>query len=226
MVSTVPALVPAAALVLGAATLSPAPPAPHGSTTVVASPVPAVSPAAARSAPLPPGSSPAPPLPPAASPGGGKPADAGTRPLSGSSPALRAGWQWPLRPEPEVTRRFQRPASTWGPGHRGVDLAAAPGQPVLAAAAGRVTHVGVVAGRGTVSVLHAGGVRTTYEPVSPRVGRGDTVRSGEVIGVVAADGRSHCTACLHVGAVRGRIYLDPLVLLRPGRVVLLPLGGR
>jgi murein DD-endopeptidase MepM/ murein hydrolase activator NlpD len=124
-----------------------------------------------------------------------------------------------------VTRRFQRPAGTWGPGHRGVDLAAAPGQQVLAAASGRVTHVGAVAGRGTVSLLHAGGVRTTYEPVSPRVRRGDTVRSGGVIGVVDERGGSHCTACLHLGALRGRTYLDPLVLLRPGRVVLLPLGG-
>jgi murein DD-endopeptidase MepM/ murein hydrolase activator NlpD len=97
---------------------------------------------------------------------------------------------------------------------------------VLAAAAGRVTHVGLVAGRRTVSVLHAGGVRTTYEPVSPRVSRGDVVRPGEVLGVVDEDGGSHCTACLHVGAVRGRSYLDPLVLLRPGRVVLLPLGRR
>jgi murein DD-endopeptidase MepM/ murein hydrolase activator NlpD len=125
-----------------------------------------------------------------------------------------------------VLRRFQRPASTWGPGHRGIDLAATPGQQVFAAAAGRVTHVGVVAGRGTVSVLHAGGVRTTYEPVSPRVRLGDTVGAGEVIGAVDGKGRSHCSPCLHLGALRGRTYLDPLLLLRRGRVVLLPLGGR
>jgi murein DD-endopeptidase MepM/ murein hydrolase activator NlpD len=210
MVSIAPALLPAAALVLGATALSPPSPTSSRATelsgpprTVVSAPG-VESPRQARAAPT--GVDLSLPAP--------------------SARTLRPGWQWPLRPEPEVLRRFQRPASTWGPGHRGIDLAATPGQEVLAAAAGRVTHVGVVAGRGTVSVLHAGGVRTTYEPVSARVRRGDTVRSGEVIGVVAEKGGSHCSPCLHLGALRGRTYLDPLVLLRRGRVVLLPLTGR
>jgi murein DD-endopeptidase MepM/ murein hydrolase activator NlpD len=116
--------------------------------------------------------------------------------------------------------------STWAAGHRGIDLVAAPGQPVLASAAGRVVHVGVIAGRGTVSVLHAGGVRTTYEPLTPRVRRGQVVEAGQVIGLVDAGAASHCGHCLHLGALRGRVYLDPLALLRAGRVVLLPLGGR
>jgi murein DD-endopeptidase MepM/ murein hydrolase activator NlpD len=95
---------------------------------------------------------------------------------------------------------------------------------VLAAASGVVTHVGVVAGRGTVTVLHANGVRTTYEPVLARVLRGEAVDAGQVLGVV--DGDSHCGTCLHLGALRGRVYLDPMTLLSPRRVVLLPLGGR
>jgi murein DD-endopeptidase MepM/ murein hydrolase activator NlpD len=136
----------------------------------------------------------------------------------------RQRWQWPLAPEPAVARRFERPASTWGPGHRGVDLSASSGRPVLAVAAGRVVHVGVIAGRGTVSVLHAGGVRTTYEPVTPRVRRGQVVHAGQVIGLVDGSAASHCGGCLHLGALRGRVYLDPLALLRPGHVVLLPLG--
>ena len=94
---------------------------------------------------------------------------------------------------------------------------------MLAASSGVVTHVGVVAGRGTVTVLHANGVRTTYEPVLARVLRGEAVGAGQVLGVV--DGDSHCGTCLHLGALRGRVYLDPLTLLSPRRVVLLPLGG-
>jgi murein DD-endopeptidase MepM/ murein hydrolase activator NlpD len=93
---------------------------------------------------------------------------------------------------------------------------------VLAAAAGRVTHAGVVAGRGTVTLLHAGGVRTTYEPVEAGVRTGEAVSQGQVIGVLETGG-SHCRSCLHLGAVRGGLYLDPLRLLRPSRVVLLPL---
>lgn len=135
----------------------------------------------------------------------------------------RAGWRWPLSPTPTVIRGFQAPQSQWGAGHRGVDLAAAAGQPVLAASSGVVTHVGVIAGRGTVTVLHANGVRTTYEPVLARVLRGDAVGEGQVLGVV--DGDSHCGTCLHLGALRGRVYLDPLTLLSPRRVVLLPLAG-
>ncbi len=199
MVSIAPALLPAAALVLGATALSPLGSPAAVSTAAAPTPSPRIS--AVR--------------------------DTAALPAAGSSPrVLRKGWQWPLLPEPTVTRRFQRPASTWGPGHRGIDLAAMPGQQVLAAAAGRVTHVGVIAGRGTVSVTHVGGVRTTYEPVTPLVRRGDTVRAGQVIGVVGQRGASHCAGCLHFGALRGQVYLDPLVLLRPGRVVLLPLGRR
>lgn len=198
MVSIAPALLPVAALVLGATALSPLD-----------------SPAAMSTAPA-----------PTPAPRTSADTHAAALPRAEPSPrALRKGWQWPLLPAPTVTRRFQRPASTWGPGHRGIDLAATPGQHVLAAAAGRVTHVGVIAGRGTVSVTHLGGVRTTYEPVTPLVRRGDMVRAGQVIGVVSGHRASHCAGCLHFGALRGRIYLDPLALLKPGRVVLLPLGG-
>lgn len=204
MVSLAPALLPVAALVLGAATVSPALPAPPqaDTPTQVASPVRSTVPGPARPA-------------------------AGTTARSTAPPssAPRQGWRWPLEPQPTVARHFERPASTWGAGHRGIDLAATSGQPVLATAAGRVVHVGVIAGRGTVSVLHADGIRTTYEPVTARVHGGQVVRAGQVIGLVDGSAASHCTSCLHLGALRGPAYLDPLALLRPGHVVLLPLGA-
>jgi murein DD-endopeptidase MepM/ murein hydrolase activator NlpD len=98
---------------------------------------------------------------------------------------------------------------------------------VLTVAAGRVTHVGSVAGRSTVTVLHAGGVRTTYEPVTPAVRTGQRLARGDPLGTLAAAG-SHCrpAVCLHLGALRGRAYLDPLDLLRGGPVVLLPLRAQ
>ena len=100
-------------------------------------------------------------------------------------------WTWPLAPRPEVRRRFLPPAHTWSPGHRGVDLAATVGQPVLAAGAGTVSFSGVVAGRGVVTVRHAGGLRTTYEPVDGRAAVGTAVRRGDRVGVLSA-ASGHC----------------------------------
>ena len=136
----------------------------------------------------------------------------------------RGRWVWPLAPRPAVARPFSAPKTRYGAGHRGVDLAAAPGQPVLAVDAGTVMHVGVIAGRGTVSVLHSSGLRSTYEPVVAAVHRGDVVARGDPLGTVS-DVAGHCTpqACLHLGAVRGRTYVDPLQLLGTRRVRLLPL---
>lgn len=135
----------------------------------------------------------------------------------------RGPWAWPLAPRPKVLRPFIAPASRWGPGHRGVDLAGGAGQPVHAVAAGTVSHVGTIAGRGTVSVLHVSGLRSTYEPVDPSVRLGEVVHRGTVLGTVTR-AASHCSpaACLHLGALRGERYLDPMVLLLGGRVRLLP----
>lgn len=138
---------------------------------------------------------------------------------------LRRTWAWPLRPRPAVTSPFVPPRSTYGAGHRGMDLAARPGQEVLSVAAGVVTHVGVVAGRGTVSLTHASGLRSTYEPVRGMVSAGTAVSTGQVVGVV--EGRTHCGGgCLHLGAVRGTGYVDPRPFLGGGPVILLPLDPR
>ena len=135
---------------------------------------------------------------------------------------LRASWTWPLDPRPAVTAPYVPPRSTYGAGHRGLDVAASPGHAVRAVAEGVVSHVGVVAGRGSVTVTHATGLRSTYEPVRGTVTTGSTVAQGGVIGVV--EGRTHCGGgCLHLGAVRGSGYVDPRPLLRGGPVVLLPM---
>ncbi|GAA2036100.1 hypothetical protein GCM10009740_29030 [Terrabacter terrae] len=132
-------------------------------------------------------------------------------------------WVWPLDPRPEVVRRFDRPDQPWLPGHRGVDLAASVGQPVLAPTEGQVTWSGVVAGRSVVVVSHEGGLRSTFEPVAAAVSLGTPVRRGEGVGVVTAT-PGHCAprTCLHWGVVRGESYLDPLSLVGRARVVLLP----
>jgi murein DD-endopeptidase MepM/ murein hydrolase activator NlpD len=136
------------------------------------------------------------------------------------------GFGWPLDGVPAVVRRFDPPPQPWLPGHRGVDLAASPGATVRAAGPGTVAFAGTVAGRGVVSVQHANGLRTTYEPVEPSVVAGAAVAAGAPVGVLAA-GHAGCpvAACLHWGLRRGEVYLDPLALLGFVRVRLLPLNG-
>lgn len=162
-----------------------------------------------------------PPLPPTTitSPG---PASAGAGVVDPT--ALRRSWSWPLTPRPRMLAPFVAPQSTYGSGHRGIDLAATQGQDVRAVDAGVVTHVGVIAGRGTVSVTHASGLRSTYEPVAGAVATGERVVEGQVIGAIR--GRSHCGgSCLHLGALDTEAYVDPRPLLGGGPVILLPLSG-
>jgi murein DD-endopeptidase MepM/ murein hydrolase activator NlpD len=132
-------------------------------------------------------------------------------------------FSWPLAPAPAVSRAFQPPSKPYGPGHRGVDLVGAPGQPVLAAGGGTVVYAGPLADRGVVSIDHADGLRTSYEPVVASVRAGQLVHRGELVGALEV-GHLGCAApaCLHWGLRRDGQYLDPLMLVRPARVRLLP----
>ncbi len=123
-----------------------------------------------------------------------------------------------------IVRRFEPPPTPYAAGHRGVDLAAPQGATVVAAGSGVVSFAGPVAGRGVVVIRHADGVSTEYEPVSPVVHRGQTVRAGAPVGAVSGR-HAACgpASCLHWGARRGGAYFDPLSLLRPlGPVRLMP----
>jgi hypothetical protein len=146
-------------------------------------------------------------------------------PVPGYARATQAAWTWPLKGTPVLVRPFLAPPEPWLAGHRGVDLAATPGSPVLAAGAGTVTFAGRVAGRGVVVVRH-GALRTTYEPVRALVAVGAAVRAGSRLGTLSVD-EGHCPprACLHWGLRRGETYLDPLLLVRRPALRLLPLTG-
>jgi biotin carboxyl carrier protein len=142
-------------------------------------------------------------------------------PVVGVTPAAAAD-HWVAPVPVTVADRFDPPDQPWLAGHRGVDLLAAAGTVVRAAGAGEVSFAGPLAGRGVVVVVH-GPLRTTYEPVTATVSVGDQVAPGEPIGVLEA-AVVHCggRACLHWGLLRGTAYLDPLTLLGPTRVRLLP----
>ena len=130
----------------------------------------------------------------------------------------------PIAGPMRVLRPFQPPPTPYSAGHRGVDLGTPPGAEVLAAGAGLVTFAGTVAGRGVVVIAHPDGIRTEYEPVRAFVAAGQAVARGRPIGRVSGQhGAWPPGRCLHWGARRGDVYLDPLLLLRPlGPVRLLP----
>jgi murein DD-endopeptidase MepM/ murein hydrolase activator NlpD len=141
------------------------------------------------------------------------------QPPSADSPVPAVGRTWPVGLRPAVIRGWEPPATTYGRGHRGVDLTATPGTPVRAVAPGRVSFAGRVAGRGVVSVELTGTgdppLRTTYEPVRATAKKGAEVSAGEVVGVLEPSA-SHCPqSCLHWGLRRADTYLDPLSLLPP-----------
>ncbi|MGC5626744.1 murein hydrolase activator EnvC family protein [Georgenia sp. Z1344] len=166
---------------------------------------------------------------------GGTPHDAGASPGVATGTLLSPDvdpsdgsveYDWPTGGAVPVLAPFEGSESRYGPGHRGVDLDVRPGTTIVAAADGVVAFTGQVAGRPVVSIDHADGLRTTYEPVSASVSAGDRVTGGEVVGTLAA---GHCPppGCLHWGARRGsHDYVDPLSLLgdAPQPVRLLPLG--
>lgn len=136
--------------------------------------------------------------------------------------------QWPLRPPPAVTREFDAPSPDWQRGHRGVDLAGAPGQPVYAAGPATVVFAGELAGRPVVSLAHEGGLRTSYEPVEAVVAVGQRVDEASMLGRLVG-GHPACpvAACLHWGAMWGAAaradYVDPIGLLTATPVRLKPL---
>ncbi|MFF5052417.1 M23 family metallopeptidase [Micromonospora sp. NPDC000663] len=132
----------------------------------------------------------------------------------------------PLDGPPAPVRRFDPPPRPWLAGHRGVDLAAPAGAVVRSAGPGTVLFAGLVAGRPVVTVGHAGGLRTTHEPVRPAVRPGQPVTAGAPLGELLP-GHPGCPteACLHWGLRRGDEYLDPLALLGLGPVRLFPVAG-
>lgn len=195
-------------------------PAVAASETVVPTTEP---PPGADGIPPPPGDGPAPGGPP----DGAGPAPTPPRPPGAGIPAPGADYAWPLLPPPAVTAVFRKPAFRYGRGHRGADLGGSPGQAVLVAREGVVVFAGRIAGRGVVSVDHPDGLRSTYEPVTAAVVAGTRLAGGDPVGTLEP-GHIGCpvAACLHWGVRRERLdHLDPLVLLRPPRVRLLPWEG-
>ena len=103
--------------------------------------------------------------------------------------------------------------------HQGIDIAAAKGTPIYAAAKGRVVRAGWVAGYGlTIEIDHGYGYRTLYGHASQLMARrGQEVRRGDVIAQVGSTGVT-TSSNLHYEVRINGVPQNPANFILPGSV--------
>ena len=146
-------------------------------------------------------------------------------------PPACAEWVWPARGE--VITPYRNGTDPYAAGqHRGIDIAAATGTSVVAAAGGEVRFTGTAGSSGlTVSIRTADGrYDTSYlHLASTSVREGDQVAAGQSLGAVGTSGtRSSTAPHLHFGvrdAGSRHAYHDPLGFLPPPTTTQPPRGA-
>lgn len=139
---------------------------------------------------------------------------------AGADGGCRRTMSWPLRRVVRL-KAFDPPERPWLAGHRGIDLAAAEHDELVAPADGVVSFAGTVAGKQVVSIRHDG-LTLTFEPAVTRLSVGTRTVRDELFGEVGARS-DHCDGtCLHWGVRRGGEYLDPETLVGLRRIALKP----
>lgn len=119
----------------------------------------------------------------------------------------------PLPAASVIQRSFRAPLTAYGAGHRGIDLLATDGAPLVSPVDGNVNFSGLVALKPEVTVAAPDGLRFTVEPACGFLPPGTRVHQGAPLGVVCANGYpSHCSpaVCLHFSARNQAGYLSPL----------------
>ncbi|HWS51536.1 MAG TPA: M23 family metallopeptidase [Microbacterium sp.] len=140
---------------------------------------------------------------------------------TGSSGDALPSWVWPVATR-EVVAPFRAPAHEYGAGHRGVDIAAAPGEVVHSPADGIVAFRGTVVDRPLLTIDHGSGLVTTFEPLASTLNPGDLVAAGDEIGTVDVGGHAR-PGTLHLGVRLDGEYINPMLLFGDvPRAVLLP----
>jgi hypothetical protein len=138
----------------------------------------------------------------------------------GVSPAL--AWTWPV--DGPVLQPFSfDPGDPYAAGqHRGIDIAASRGAPVVAPAGGTISFAGTVPGGGlTLAIRTPDGYSATLVHLGViTVARGATVGEGSIVGSVGPTGDpEHAQPYVHLGiriAADPQGYVDPLSLLPAG----------
>jgi hypothetical protein len=126
----------------------------------------------------------------------------------------------------DTVNHYIAPMTEYGEGHRGIDLAAQIGEPVLSPADGEISFVGKVGYRNVISVRFGNSLNASMEPVCSELIEGTFVLMGEEIGLVCEPDPLylwHCSEkCLHFGTKSEAGYFSPLALiggLSPSRLV-------
>lgn len=98
--------------------------------------------------------------------------------------------------------------------HKGIDIAAPVGTPIVAPASGKVVFAKRFSGYGlTIEIEHRPGLRTRYAHCSSILVKvGDTVKRGQIIGRVGATGRTTGSHLHYEVHVRGQV-VNPLIYI-------------
>jgi secretion/DNA translocation related TadE-like protein len=146
-------------------------------------------------------------------------ADPERRARAGIEPAAGpAGWpgDWvvPVAGDYRLTARFGDTGPAWETGrHTGLDFAAPVGTPVVASAAGQVTHAGPAGQFGNLVVVDHGPVATYYAHLAVvSVAVGDHVGAAERVGSVGATGNA-TGPHLHFEVRENGVPHDPAAML-------------
>ncbi len=128
---------------------------------------------------------------------------------TGSGTPSAAGFIWPVN-GPVVSGFGMR----WGRMHEGIDIAAALGTPIHAAASGTVIHAGWLGGYGNLVVVdHGDGLATAYAHASAiLVAVGQQVSQGDTLSLVGSTGNSSGPH-LHFEVRVNGSAVDPLLYL-------------
>jgi murein DD-endopeptidase MepM/ murein hydrolase activator NlpD len=108
---------------------------------------------------------------------------------SGGGTPSASGLIWPV--SGPITSGF---GCRWGRMHEGIDIGAACGTTIHAAASGTVIYAGWMDGYGNITIIdHGGGLATAYGHQSSIYVSGGSVSQGQAIGAVGSTG--HSTGC-------------------------------
>ena len=135
---------------------------------------------------------------------------------TGTPPAGDGTLLWPLPGHTTLTTHFGEADAFGNPGHRGIDIPAPGGTPILAAHSGTVLISGWNNSFGNQVLIDDGaGLSTRYAHITATaVSPGQPVTAGQVIGYVGSTGDSTGNH-LHFEVSVGGVLTDPLGMVVP-----------